>query len=235
MYYSFIHLPLPFNCQFHSQLEKSTIFLTLQIISHFSSPLVLSRKYQQHLPASIHNLIHIPSNHYARRSPRSFLFFRDNLPASLHPPPPSKIEQNNRNPHRKAGTWSWERRIRSCRNFRSSPVLRRIEHLRASFRRHWIMAAIYCRIIYCENQPAPDNQLPRQSRHWRNVNHIKNPVTSLGPSLRGSTHFSFFSPLFLYNRVPYSKLCVSTWVFHFVQLLEQINCNLENFIEFQLY
>lgn len=63
MYYSFIHLPLPFNCQFHSQLEKSTIFLTLQIISHFSSPLVLSRKYQQHLPASIHNLIHIPSNY----------------------------------------------------------------------------------------------------------------------------------------------------------------------------
>lgn len=197
MYYSFIHLPLPFNCQFHSQLEKSTIFLTLQIISHFSSPLVLSRKYQQHLPASIHNLIHIPSNHYARRSPRSFLFFRDNLPASLHPPPPSKIEQNNRNPHRKAGTWSWERRIRSCRNFRSSPVLRRIEHLRASFRRHWIMAAIYCRIIYCENQPAPDNQLPRQSRHWRNVNHIKNPVTSLGPSLRGSAHFSFFSPFYI--------------------------------------
>ena len=93
MYYSFIHLPLPFNCQFHSQLEKSTIFLTLQIISHFSSPLVLSRKYQQHLPASIHNLIHIPSNYPITHVDRPDHFSSSGT-TSLHPPPSSSSLQN---------------------------------------------------------------------------------------------------------------------------------------------
>lgn len=161
-----------------------SISLTIREIDDFSHA---SNHFPFQIPSSffLSNLIHIPSNHYARRSPRSFLFFGDTWWSISQ-----KIEQNKPNPregeHVVVGTDTIV-----PGNGISGPLVRRIEHLRASFRRHWIMAAIYCRVIYCENQPAPDNQLPRQSRHWRNVNHIKNPVTSWTIS-SGSCLFSFF-------------------------------------------
>lgn len=82
-----------FNCQFHSQLEKSTmIFLTLQIISHFLQPIHNQPLVDHFSPISFTFHPTIPL-HTSIADRRSFLFFRDTLWSITSPQKSSKTTQ----------------------------------------------------------------------------------------------------------------------------------------------